>query len=63
MIDIVNHVSGDSAENGAETANDPRLLAVGDVVVADNMATDGLFCPTIFYGPFDGLVITAGGGA
>ncbi len=57
LIDIVNHVSRNRAKNGTEAADDPRLFAVGDVVVADEVATDRLFGPTLLHGPLDGIVV------
>lgn len=47
-VDVVDGVAGDGAEGRAQAANDARLFAVRDGVVADNMVAD------IFPRPRDG---------
>ena len=46
-VDVVDGVAGDGAERGAQAADDARLLAVGDGVVADDVVADGLLVPAV----------------
>ena len=43
-MDVVDRVAGDRAERRAQAADDARLLAVRDGVVADDVVADGLAC-------------------
>jgi len=52
-MDVVNRVSGDGAEGGAETADDAGLLALVDVVVADKVMPDRVSVPAILEGAID----------
>jgi len=46
-VNLVDRVIGDSTEDCAQAADNARLLAVGDVVPANDMMTDGLLVPSI----------------
>ena len=54
-VDVVDGVAGDGAERGAQAADDARLLAMGDRVVADDVVADGLLVPAVLQGALDGL--------
>ena len=60
-VNIVDSVAGDNAENWTQTANDPRLLAVGNCVSLNQVGTNGFLGPSDLSGPLDGLYITFGG--
>ena len=59
-VDVMDGVAGDGAERGTQAADDARLLAVGDVVVADDVMADGLLVPAVLQGPVDGLDVALG---
>ena len=46
-MDVVDLVAGDRAEGAADAADDAGLLAVVDVVVADEVAADGRLVPAV----------------
>ena len=54
-VDVVDIIVLDQAEHGAEMAADPRLLAVEDLVVPDDVRADVLFAPSLVIGLEDGL--------
>jgi hypothetical protein len=60
-VDVVDRVAGDGAERGAEAADDARLLAVRDGVVADDMVADVLLGSSRSQGALDGLDVALGG--
>ena len=39
-VDVMDGIAGDGAEDSAQAANDARLLAMGDGVVADDVVAD-----------------------
>ena len=39
-MDVVDNIASDRAEHGAHTADQARLFAVGDVIVAHDMMSD-----------------------
>ena len=49
------------AEGGAQAADDARLLAVGDGVVADDVVADVFLVPAVLQGAVDGLDVAFGG--
>lgn len=52
-VDAMDLVARDPAECAFETADDSILFAVMDAVVADDVAADGLFVPTVCERPLD----------
>ena len=60
-VDVMDGVAGDGAEGGAETADDAGLFAMRNVVVADEVAADGLLVPAVGQGALDGLDVALGG--
>ena len=46
-VDVVNGIAGDRAECGAQAADDARLLAVRDGVVAHDVVADGFLVPAV----------------
>src|ERR1035437_6069763 len=58
-VDVVDGVAGDGAERGAEAADDARLLAVRNGVVADAVVANVLSGPgdRIRMGALDGLYV------
>ena len=49
-VDVVDGVAGDDAERRAQAADDARLLAMRDGVVADDVVADGLLVPAVLAG-------------
>ena len=60
-VDVVDGVAGDGAEAAAQAADDARLFAVGDGVVADDVVADGLLVPAVCKRALDGLDVALGG--
>ena len=59
-VDVVDGVAGDDAEGGAQAADDARLFAVGDGVVADDVVADGFLVPAVCEGALDRLDVALG---
>ncbi len=59
-VDVMNVVAGDPAEDRAQAADDARLLAMRDVVVAHDVVADVVLGPAVFQGPLDGLDVAFG---
>ena len=59
-VDVVNIVAGDLAEDRAQAADDARLLAMRDMVVAHDVVADVVLGPAVFQGPLDGLDVAFG---
>lgn len=60
-VDIVNRVATDGAERAPQAADDPGLLTMRDVVVADDMAADAGLVPAVLQGAADAVGVWIGG--
>ena len=59
-VDVVDRIARDGAEHGAHAADDARLLAVRNVVVAHDVVADVLLRPAVFQGALDRLDVAFG---
>ena len=57
VIDVMNVVVFDDGENSAHTADDAALLAVVDVVAADDVAADVLLEPSVILSSADSVTL------
>ena len=59
-VDIVDGVARDGAEHGTHAADDSRLLAVRNVVVANDVVADVLLRPAVFQGALNRFDVAPG---
>ncbi len=61
IINIVDRIASDSAEDRLQTANDPNLATLENLVIADNVMANVFFRPSFVDGPFDRIHINTAG--
>src|SRR5574339_204917 len=57
-INVVNEVVLDGAKRATHTTNDAALFAVCNMVIANNVAANSTFIPTILQSPPNGCYVT-----
>lgn len=60
-MNVMDGVACDGTERGAQAADDARLLAIGDGVVANDVVANGFFVPAVLEGSLDSFNVTFSG--